>query len=56
MYVLPHPHQQYKPQSGRYVAITLQGMLSHTTQDDEKLLHFQINQPLGMVSMKSDYI
>ena len=54
--MLPQIHQPYKPHSGIYAVIILQGMLIHTIQDDSSLFHCKINQPLGFFSPQSDHV
>ena len=46
--MLPQISHLDKPQAVRYAAITLQVMISHTIQDNEIVLHCQMDQPLGM--------
>ena len=47
------PRDPDKRNSGRYVAIPFQSFLGHTTPDNQKPLHFQMNQPIEVWYPKS---
>ena len=47
------PRDTDKLQSGWYAAIPLKILLSHTTLDKEKPLHYKTNKPIEMGYLKS---